>query len=456
MRLPLLALTAAAVAVMAAPAEAGTPGHWTRITPTNGVNIDQASLLRGTDGVLHVAWLQKNAADPTKQDIATAPVSAAGKLGATVPVETGWAGVSNPALTSVPGGGLRVFFGGIRTTNGGETQTNLSTSSAPGAGAPWTLQTGNVAEGGAAYSSPMSAATLPDGTPLVAWGSATGVFVHRGLTPGSGDTDRQAPLGGCCGYDAGLAVDGASGAAFVAWYSNATGHEGVFAQGVDSGAAQLMPGTVVNGNSNPQLARTPIAGRPGKAGVYVAYPGGYPTADRVLLWKVGSATSATLDKGGADHRGVTLAAAPDGRLWVLWGQRIGDRLRVFARRSNPAVSQFGAKVAIAPPPGGDQIWKLDANAQAGPVDVVGSFTTPGALSAWHTQIRPGLTLEVSRSKQTVKVRVLDAGDPLGGVKVSISGDSGTTASNGRVTLTLKKGAKLHVTAAKKGYTTATA
>src|SRR3954468_7418402 len=332
MKLPLLALTAAAVLVPAASATAGMPGHWTRVTPTTGVNIDQASLLRGTDGVLHVAWLQKNAADPTKQDIATAPVSTAGQVGATVPIETGWAGVSNPALVGAPGGALRVFFGGIRTTNGDETQTNLSTSSAPAAGAPWSLQPGNVAEGGAAYTSPMSAAALPDGTPLVSWGSATGVFVHRGLTPGSGDVDRQAPLGGCCGYDTGLAVDGASGAPFVAWYSNATGHVGVYVQGVDpatggpAGSPQLMPGTVTKGDSSQQLARTPIAGRPAKPGVYVAYPGGYPTADRVLLWKVGSGSSTILHKGGNDHRDVTLTAAPDGRLWVLWGQNVDSRL----------------------------------------------------------------------------------------------------------------------------------
>src|SRR3954470_4428608 len=344
MRLPLLALTAAAVLVPAASATAGTPGHWTRVTPTTGVNIDQVSLLRGTDGVLHVAWLQKNAADTTRQDVATAPVARGGPVGVTVAIETGWAGVSNPALVAAPGGALRVFFGGIRTINGGETQTNLSTSTAPASGSPWALQTGNVADGGAAYTSPASAAALPDGTPLVSWASATGVFVHRGTAPGSGDPDSQARLGGCCGNAPGLAVDGASGAPFVAWFSNATGHEGVYVQGVDPatggpvGSATLMPGTVTNGNSSQQLARTPIASRPGKPGVYVAYPGGYPTADRVLLWKVGSGASTTLDKGGADHRDVTLAAAPDGRLWVLWGQTVDSKLRVFARRSNVAVS----------------------------------------------------------------------------------------------------------------------
>jgi hypothetical protein len=459
MRSTLLALTILAVA--ASPAAAGTPGHWTRVTPTTGVNIDQVTLLRGTDGVLHVGWLAKNAADPAKQDIATAAVTPSGAVGAAVPVETGWAGVSNPALVAAPAGVLRIFFGGIRTTDAGETQTNLSTSTAPAAGSPWTLQSGNVAEGGAAYASPVSAAALGDGTPLVSWGSSTGVFVHRGLSPGSGDPDYQAPLGGCCGYDTGLAVDGASGAPIVAWYSNATGHEGVYAQGVDPataapvGSAQLMPGSVTGGNSSQQLARTPIAARPGKPGVYVAYPGGYPTQDRVLLWKVGAGASTTLAKGGGDHRAVTLAAAPDGRIWVLWSQRVNDAPRVLARRSNAAVSKFGATVSIAPPPGGDSIWKLDASAQAGVLDVLGSFSTPGSLATWHSQIRPGLTIERSKSGQTVKVRVLDAGDPVAGAHVTISGDSGTTATNGRVTLTLKKGAKLKVTATKTGYTKAT-
>src|SRR4051794_16257006 len=154
MRLPLIALTAAAVVLPAVPAAAGTPGHWTRITPTNGVNIDQATLLRGTDGVLHVAWLQKNAADTTKQDIAATNVSPSGAVSPGVQVETGWAGVSNPALVAAPGGAVRGFFGGIRAPNGGGTQTNLWSSAGPAAGSPWTLQSGNAAEGGAAYTSP--------------------------------------------------------------------------------------------------------------------------------------------------------------------------------------------------------------------------------------------------------------------------------------------------------------
>jgi hypothetical protein len=384
-----------------------------------------------------------------------------------VPIESGWAAVSNPALAAAPGGALRIFFGGIRTTNVGETQTNLSTSSAPAVGSPWTLQSGNVTEGGAAYASPAGAVALADGTPLVSWGSSTGVFVHRGLTPGAADPDYQAAFGGCCGYDTGLAVDGASGAPFLAWYSNATGHLGVYVQGVDAasgaplGSATLMPGSVTGGNSSQQLARTPIASRPGKPGVYVAYPGGYPTQDRVLLWKVGGPSSATLAKGGTgDHRDVTLAGAPDGRIWVLWGQQINGKPRVFARRSNPAVSAFGATVSIAPPPGADSIWKLDVNAQAGVADVLGSFSTPGSLATWHTQIRPGLTVTASvkhaKKSRTLTATVTDAGAPVSAATVKAAGHSAKTASNGKAKLTLGPGhGKVTVTATHAGYANGT-
>ena len=453
----------AALSLLALPAaaRAGGPGTWTRVTPTDGVNIDQVTLLRTADGVLHVGWHAHNPADSTKEDLATAPISPAGALGAAVPIQSGWASMSNPAFAAAPGGGMRIFFGGIRSLDPNETQTNLSTASAPQAGAPWALQTGNVAESGAAYSSPVSAVTLADGTPLVSWASGSGVFVHRGLTPGSGDPDLQAALGGCCGYDTGLGADGTTGTPFVAWYSNGNGHQGVYAEQIDpasggpAAAAILMPGSVTGGNGSPQLARTPITGRPGRPGVYVAYPGGYPTQTKVLLWKVGSPGSATLAKDAGDNRDVTLAAAPDGRLWVLWGFAAGGRPRVFARRSNAAATTFGATVSIPPPPGAQSIWKLDASAQAGVVDVLGSYTTPGSLATWHTQIRPGLTLQASRSGRKVHVRVLDAGDPVAGAKLKAAGHGATTAANGRATITLptKKG-KVTVTATKGGYTSA--
>src|SRR5436305_12121319 len=113
-RLVPLVLAAAVLGVPSA-ALAGAPGSWTPVTPATGVNIDQVTLLRTPDGVLHVAWLAKNAADATREDLATAPVSPAGAVGAPVAIETGWASLSNPALAAAPGGGLRIFFGGIRS-----------------------------------------------------------------------------------------------------------------------------------------------------------------------------------------------------------------------------------------------------------------------------------------------------------------------------------------------------
>src|SRR6202011_2527497 len=89
------------------------------------------------------------------------------------------------------------------------------------------------------------------------------------------------------GYDTGIAAD-AAGRTMLAWYSNATGHLGVFAQGVAPdgspiGSAANMPGT---GNmAVGMIGRTPLVARSG-GGFYVAYVTGYPALNRVRLWRV--------------------------------------------------------------------------------------------------------------------------------------------------------------------------
>src|SRR4051812_28083530 len=124
------AAASAALAALPAAAAAGTPGTWTRVTPTTGANIDQVTLARGSDNVLNVAWQAKNVADPTKQDLSSARIAPNGSVGGEVPVERGWATLSNPGLTIVPSG-LLLFYGGIRTTDPGETQNEVNLSYAP-------------------------------------------------------------------------------------------------------------------------------------------------------------------------------------------------------------------------------------------------------------------------------------------------------------------------------------
>jgi hypothetical protein len=465
MRTVILAILVALV--VAVPAQAGGPGSWTQLGDANLANIDEASLARTPDGNLHVVWTIPAANNDT---LVHASISPAGSASPVNVIQSGWAGISAvPKLLATPEG-LRIFFGGIRTTNSGETNNNLNTATAPADGSTWALVPGTVAKGDSAYASDMGAALLGDGTPIETWGgTGSGVFVHRGLSEGTPNFPTQGQLGGCCGYSPDIGVDTKTGAAFVAWYSNATDKFGVFAQSLDpatgtpSGAAALMPGstTLFNGkpNSSQQLQRTPVAARTG-GGVYVAYPGGYPTTNQVRLWRIPDSKSAVLASSKSDHI-VSLAADSEGRLWVLWVERATNL--VFARRSDKTATKFGAPVKVKAPTGQQTAYKIAGSAQSGALDVVVLFGGTGPKQAqWHTQILPGLALsapsKISAKKKasTVTFTVTEP-DPVKGAKVTAGGKSATTNAAGKATITLgpTKAKKITATATKAGYTKGT-
>ena len=54
--------------------------------------------------------------------------------------------MSHPDLLRMPDGSLRAFFGGIRSTAPGETNSAMNTATAPASGASWTLQLGKAAQ----------------------------------------------------------------------------------------------------------------------------------------------------------------------------------------------------------------------------------------------------------------------------------------------------------------------
>jgi hypothetical protein len=323
--------------------------------------------------------------------------------------------------------------------------------------------------GGWAYAADAGAALLGDGTPLLSFGSTgAGAFVHRGLDPSTPNYPLQSQLGGCCGYSPDIAVDTTSGEPFVVWYSNATGKVGVFAQSLDlgsgepTGAAVQMPGSTTrfNGNfeSSQQLQRTPIAARPG-GGVYVAYPGGYPTTKQVRLWRIADSRSAVLATSNHDHI-ASLAAALDGRLWVFWVER-SSKPQVFARRSNRGATKFGPAVKVSPPKSQQSAFKIDGDAQAGRLDVVVLFgNASGQQAQWHTQILAGLGVSGSRARikrgrsTEVEFSVTDP-EPVRGATVTAGGRSTTTDKNGHATITLHptKGKSITATATKAGYST---
>jgi len=136
-----IVVAALAVLTLAASAQAGPPGQWTRL-PGTVINFAEPGLARTADGVLHVVYVRKNG---TKSDLVHVAVSPAGKVGAGSVALGGWSAMAHPDLLRMPDNTLRAFFGGIRSTSQGETNNALNTATAPAAGSPWTLQPGRAA-----------------------------------------------------------------------------------------------------------------------------------------------------------------------------------------------------------------------------------------------------------------------------------------------------------------------
>jgi hypothetical protein len=470
MRLRIASVASCAALLLTAPAAlAGTPGRWTKLGQSNVDNIDEVALARTADGTLHAVWTIPSHNNGGAGDaLVHAGITARGAASVPSAIAADWASISAvPDLVTQPDGSLRVFFGGIRTTNPGEPNSNMNTATAPATGAPWSLFAGTTVTGGAAYGADAGAAMLADGTPIVAFGgTGSGAFVHRGLDPGQPNVALQEQFGSCCGYSPDVAVDTASGVPTVAWYSNATGHLGVFTQPLDAASGgttappTLMPGSTTRFrgavSSSQQLSRTPVAARAG-GGVYVAYSGGYPTTSKALLWRVGARSAMTLDRRKADHV-VSLAADPDGRLWVFWIVR-GPRPTVVARRSNRAATAFGPAVAAGRPPGQQSGYKLSGNAQRTRLDLVGLFGDSTSQAQWHTQVLPGLAIKaspatISGSRSTKVTFTVSDPDPVKGATVRVAGRSASTDAGGRASIKLGPASKasLAVSVTKAGYT----
>jgi hypothetical protein len=234
----------------------------------------------------------------------------------------------------------------------------------------------------------------------------------------------------------------------------------VAADGSPVGAAVTMPGT--SDMQTGMLGRTPLVARSG-GGFYVAYPTGYPTADRVRLWRVGAADAPLVGRvRGSGSPAVAVAAASDGRLWVVWTEGFGDP-DVLARRSNQSATKFGATVNAGHPKDALQAYKVDASAADGTLDVLGNFNIDTSATAVtsHHRVLPGLSLQAMPRKlrkgeeTTVRFTVRDAGDAVKGAKVKAAGASGTTDAKGNVTLTIKSGKAVEASATRSGYTRAT-
>ena len=450
MKLRAALLTAFLAAGAAAPADAAP---WKRVTTPDGSGIDQVGHVRTADGVLHLAW--HHPTGPNTEDLLHTVISPGGTVGATTPIQSGWTGFSNPSLVVDPGG-LRAFWGGFRSTDSSDPQREISTALSGDGGASWALQPGSVNPGGGqSYASPISATVRQDGSTLQAWSGTLGTWVHAGLSPDTPNSNYMAGLQ--YGNDPNLVTD-AAGRSAMAWYSSAPSRLGVQVQDVSGsgepvGAPVTMPGT--GGMTIGMQGRTPLVARAG-GGIYVAYPA--PQAqDRVRVWRVGAGNApVVVRKRGSGP--VTIAAARDGRLWLVWDDRGSVDAQIRARRSNKSATRWGAEVVAGRPKGTLQAYRLDANAAGDALDVLGVFNlgTSSDASTFHRRLLPGLTLTADPGRlrrgrrASVTFTVRDAGDPVKGAKVAAGGGSGTTNSRGKVELTLP-GRRAKATATKSGY-----
>jgi hypothetical protein len=436
-----LALVAAA-ALLAAPA-VSQAATWKQVTASGGASIDQVGHVRTADGVLHVAWHKGG-------DLNHTAILANGKLGATAPIQTGWTGHEDAAITAVPGG-LRVVWGAIRSTDTNDPNQDLNSAFSADGGASWALTPGSIIPRGAqAYGSDAAAAALPNGTVLEAWAGTLGTWVHAGLDPATPNFDYQGPLG-TYGYNPGIAAD-ASGHAMMAWFSSSSAHTGVLAQGVSpdgspAGPALTMPGTQVMAGGG-SLALTSIVSRPKSGGFYVGYGVGYPTSNRVLVWRAGAPKAIQLAKTSANAQ-VAVAADPKGRIWAVWSDGTFGSKRIMAARSNRTATRFGAPVDLGAVKGASSAYSVDANATGTALDVLVLFgvgTAPGGAT-YHARALPGLTLRSRKGVFTVE----DAGDPVKGATIKLGGRSAKTNSAGKARLS----GRGRATATASGYEPAT-
>jgi hypothetical protein len=362
-------------------------------------NFGVAGLTRTADGVLHVV-AQANDPTPNQYDIVHTPVAPDGAVGPQSTVAAGWVGTESPDIAPAPGGGLAVMWGGFHSTTTGDPQNDSGLATSDDSGSAWNLSPVAPVTGG--YASQWSIVNS-GGTLFQSWFGTGGTYVHRGTDQTTPDNDFQAQIGGY-GSLPGFAVDGANGSLWLGWETGFAGQKnGVYAQQVDQGTGApvgsptKMPGSSFDYQGSPEttslLGRTPITGRAGRPGVWMAYTSGYPSSERVLVWKVGDGASTTLEfTKGVDHRTLAITSDPDGRVIVVWSRDgAGENSQLFARVSNTDVTAWGPAFAIPGLPKASGGWSVQASAQSGAlIDVVRNWSESDGTTMrfFHTQALP--------------------------------------------------------------------
>lgn len=419
---------------------AGGPGTWTRVT---GEDSWFELNLQRYGGKLHVAVREDQTT--TTYRLLHRAISAAGKVGAAHTIAQGFEYLGYyPGMVAAEGA-LRILFGSKDDGDGFPNSTMRYVDSTDG-GDTWSAPVQTGVTGGSAQDPSEMDATVDksSGISYSVWEGTLCICVQRGLGPQSTHTNYN-DVGGT-NSNPSIAYEW-GGKVWVSWLVFGNDADGIYVREVDTatgepaGPSVLVPGSfdTFNGDRviNFQNGRVPMVDDTWLgSGVYLAYRKGYPSADRVNVWRVGADRAVTVARTGKGVGEVALADGGRGRIWALW---VSDG-KVFARRSNHNVTRWGTAVRAKIPAGSVGTTTLQADAQGGKVDVLAYASKVEGSGFFHTQLRPGITFKASptklRGRTSVVFTTTDAGAPLSDSKVTAGGKTCTTNKDGRCSIAL--------------------
>jgi hypothetical protein len=440
-----LALLGAATSVAFA-GSATQQTHWVRVNGP-GKPSTELGLLR-VGGVLHVVSGQGAPAT-----IIDSQVGGNGGSLRIATVTTGFDSAGGLSLVGMADGSVRLFAsGGVRPNLPSNLSGINSFVSPPGASG-WTLDPAALWGGAiAGAANEISATILGNLQPVTAW---SGGFVHVGLGPSAGPDPSYQP--DCCGIAPQLATDGGTGGVVMSWLSNGR-ESGTYVKQVlpSPGPMESLPSGLTEGSSG-------IAARIGAPGTFVAYTGG--TDQTVRLHEYRAATS-IVTKG--PYRVAKVFAAPEGRLWMLWGDANSG---VFVTRSNKAVTRWEPAQRLPLPPNLTAFYNAQGEGSAGPLDAfVDLLIGTTDRGFWRTHVLPRDSLAASVSYQTggsggrsrsthVSFQLTDAGDSVKGAIIAVLRGGTTIAhlrtdANGRASTSYTGPTRITANASAPGYANA--
>jgi len=329
---------------------------------------------------------------------------------------------------------------GAKATGDGYSNSHMMQVTSGTNGDTWSAPLDTKVTDGPARSPSEMDGTLGPGAAYYVWEGTLCICVDRYIGPfGDADHTNFNDVGGN-NADPSIGFDPAAGKVWVAYLIFGGDSAGVYVREVNTtdgepvGSSVLLRGSfdVFEGERliSFQNGRVPIAAR-SQGGLFVAYRNGYPSPNRVRLWRIGSPGFATIASGKGIGE-VAVAADPNGRMWGVW-VRNG---RVFARRSNPSVSRWGKTVSVPDPKNSVGIATLQADAQEHVVDVLAASQQVENPGSFHTQIEPGISFTATprrfprETAQKLKFVTRDAGAPLANSRITVAGESCTTNSDG--------------------------